>query len=103
IFFQDMVGGNKNSVSIPYNATQYQYRRIRHESGTDLVNFETSADNVNWTIQRSIPRQLKLTAMHIELDGGTYQAVSAPGIGIYDDFHLDSIYSTQTAWTKRGE
>ncbi|PYS47952.1 MAG: hypothetical protein DMF68_14605 [Acidobacteria bacterium] len=103
IFFQDMVNGTKNTVSATYNATQHRYWRFRHDTGTDMIYFEISPDGATWTTQRTVTRQLVITAMHIELDGGTYEAVPAPGMAVYDDFQLQSVYPTQTAWTKRGE
>jgi hypothetical protein len=103
IFFQDIVSGVKNSVSITYNAAQHHYWRIRHNSGSDSITFETSGDGTSWTVQRTVPRQLAIAAMHLELDAGTYEAVSAPGIAIFDNFRLESSNSTQVTWTKRNE
>jgi hypothetical protein len=90
IFFQDMVGGTKLSTNITYNATQHHYWRIRHDGGTDRILFETSSDNVNWTTQRAIARQLNISALRVELDAGTSGAVSAPGMAKFDNFVLDS-------------
>ena len=103
IFFQDTVAGSKNSVSIPYNAAQHHFWRFRHDSGMDQIYFETSSDNSTWTTQRTIERNLNITAMRVELDGGTYEAISAPGMAIFDNFRLLSVFPTQTAWTKRNE
>src|SRR5207253_5245643 len=67
------------------------------------ISFETSGDGVTWTTQRSIARNLVITAMRIELDGGTFETVSVPGTAIFDNFRLESVFPTQTSWTKRNE
>jgi hypothetical protein len=87
--FQDMVGGVKNTSSITYNAAQYQYWRIRHDTASDTILFETSADGVNWTTRRTIARNLSITAVQMELDAGTFEPVSAPGTAVFDNFRFE--------------
>lgn len=90
LYFQDMVGGVKNSTNITYNATLHRYWRIQHNAGTDTVDFLTSSDGVTWTTQRSgVARQISINAIRLELDAGTYESVSAPGTAIFDDFTLE--------------
>src|SRR5947209_7109210 len=96
IFFQDTVGGTKRSTAITYNATQHHYWRIRHNSATDQILFETSSDNVNWTTQRTVARQLSISAMRVELNAGTSGSVNAPGTAIFDNFVLDSTTAPPT-------
>ncbi|MDQ3920263.1 MAG: hypothetical protein M3348_17505 [Acidobacteriota bacterium] len=87
--FQDMVGGVKNTSSITYNAAQHQYWRIRHDTASDTILFETSADAVNWTTRRTIARNLSITALQMELDAGTFEPVSAPGTAVFDNFRFE--------------
>lgn len=87
--FQDTVAGVKNTGSLTYNATQHQYWRIRHDTTSNTINFETSADGISWTTQRTITTNLSLTAMQFELDAGTFESVSAPGTAIFDNFHFE--------------
>jgi uncharacterized protein (TIGR03437 family) len=99
IYFTDKVGGVKNSSSLPYDAAQHKYWRIRHEAISDMIIFETSADGVNWVTQRSVSRQLSLSALRVELDAGTYEPTSTPGTAIFDNFILDTFNVSATTPT----
>ncbi|HEV7844331.1 MAG TPA: hypothetical protein VGO69_11590, partial [Pyrinomonadaceae bacterium] len=73
-----------------YNSAQHRYWRFRHNPAGDQIVFETSADNVNWIVQRTLARQLNITALRVELDAGTFSPVGAPGKAIFDNFKMVS-------------
>src|SRR5207253_5398604 len=58
ISFQQNVNGAIDSVDISYNSAQHHYWRIRYDSTTGNIFFETSADNVTWTTQRTVTPQV---------------------------------------------
>jgi hypothetical protein len=88
LYFAQVVAGVRSQPSIDYNGSTHRFWRIRHDGATDTIRFETSRDGTTWTTQRSVPRQLPLTAMQIELGAGTWEAVNAPGKAIFDNFKL---------------
>src|SRR5207237_823917 len=88
LYFQDKVGGVKSSTNLTYNSTQHHYWRFRHNQTGDQMVFETSADNVNWIVQRTINRQLSITGLRVELDAGTFSAIGSPGKAIFDNFTM---------------
>jgi PKD repeat protein len=90
LYFQAVVGGARSTTSVAYSATQHRFWRIRHDPVANTILFETSADRVTWTTQRTVARQLAITALRIELSAGTWQALGAPGTAIFDNFRLES-------------
>jgi hypothetical protein len=89
MFFKTKVAGVENSSTpIPYNSVQHRFWRFRHDAATDQVKFETSADGTTWTVQRSVLRQVAITALRVELDAGTYAAEWNMGSSIFDNFQL---------------
>jgi hypothetical protein len=90
LYFQYKVnGGASNSTSVAYSATQHRFWRFRHDPVLDQVVFETSADGLNWTTQRSVARQFANTAVKIELDSGSWAARSSATTAIFDNFKLE--------------
>ena len=96
LYFYQNVGGSKTYLVIPYDATRHKWLRLRHDPATDFILWETSPDNVSWTVQRTEARRLPITSLNIELMAGTYQAVVAPGAAIFDNFVLQSLTATPT-------
>jgi chitodextrinase len=90
LYFEQVVGRVRSSTSVAYSATAHRFWRIRHDAAGDTMVFETSADRVTWTTQRSVARQLAITALKVELSAGTWQAVSTPGTAIFDSFRLEA-------------
>jgi len=96
LFVQKRIaGGSKVTMwSATYNTTAHRYWRIRHETATGNVVFETAPDNGGapgaWAERYreawntgAIP----LTSVLFEMKGGTWQAETAvPGKVIFDDF-----------------
>ncbi len=88
--FEQVVSGARSTTSIQYNAAQHRFWRIRHEPAGDVMVFETSADGLAWTAQRTVARQLAITALKAEISAGTWEAVTAPGTTIFDNFRLEA-------------
>jgi hypothetical protein len=80
----------KSVTSIAFDATAHAFFRIRHDASLNNVVFET-APNVSgmpgaWTAQRTITRDLTVTAMRLELKAGSSDAQSvSPGTVRFDD------------------
>jgi PKD repeat protein len=89
LHFQDAVSGARTSFSILYDAAQQRFWRIRHDPQGDLMVFETSPDRLAWTVRRSVPRQLPLASMKVELSAGTWRAETTTGTTVFDNFRLD--------------
>jgi PKD repeat protein len=88
LYFTQVVAGARSETSVVYSATTHHFWRIRHDASANTIVFETSPDRVTWTAQRTLTRQLTLTAMKVELGGGTWEGVASPGIAIFDDLRL---------------
>jgi hypothetical protein len=92
---QARIGGTKrNLFSSAYNSTTHRYWRIRHDSISGNVVFETAPDNGGvpgtWTIRHSEAwntSAVPLIALWFELKAGTWQPEpTAPGLVIFDNF-----------------
>jgi hypothetical protein len=91
LYFQAVVAGARTSTNIVYSPAPHRFWRIRHTTTNDSVYFETSADGQSWNVQRTVTRQLNVTAMTFEISAGSYEAVAAPGTAIFDNFKLERI------------
>jgi hypothetical protein len=91
---QEKVNGVKSTlITVPYDATNYKYWRIRHDLSSSSVVFESRPDSgigpVVWTQRYSKPwsASVALSAIQFELKGGTWQLESnVPGTIIFDNF-----------------
>jgi hypothetical protein len=92
---QGKIGGTKqNFVTAAFNAVTDRYWRIRHDSSSGNVVFETASDNGGvpgtWTLRYSgqwNTAAVPLAAVRFELKGGTWQSEAAdPGLVIFDNF-----------------
>jgi hypothetical protein len=86
LFMQDELQGQTNGDSIPHDPTAHKFLRIRHESGTDQIVWETSADGSAWVERRRVARPFPVSALRAEIEGGTYRSEAAGGEVIVDDF-----------------
>jgi hypothetical protein len=95
IIFQKRIGSSKVTLlTAPYNPTNDRYWRIRHESASGKVIFETAPDSGGspgtWTVRFNEPwntATIPLGAILFELKGGTWQSeANAPGKVIFDNF-----------------
>lgn len=95
IIFQKRVNGSKATLlTATYNPTNDKYWRIRHDSSSGNLVFETAPDNAGspgtWTSRFSEAwntSAIPLTSILLEIKGGTWQPESnAPGKVIFDSF-----------------
>lgn len=97
IVFQKRINGSKVTLlSATYSPTNHRYWRIRHESASGNVIFETAPDNGGspgtWTVRYSEAwnaSAIPLGTILFEIKGGTWQAeANAPGTVIFDNFRV---------------
>src|SRR5581483_5713314 len=89
-----IAGGSKVTMSTtPFNATNQAFWRIRHDSSSGNVVFETAPNNAGspgaWTqlYAEAWNANVGLTSIEFELKAGTFQnETSAPGTVIFDNF-----------------
>jgi phosphatidylinositol-3-phosphatase len=95
IIFQKRIGGSKITLlTATYNPATDRYWRIRHESASGKVFFETAADSGGspgtWTVRYNEgwnTAAIPLGAILFEVKGGTWQVeASPPGKVVFDNF-----------------
>jgi len=89
LYFQVMLNGAKSSSAITYSGTMHKYWRLRHDLVSNKILWETSSDGTTWTLRNSVARQIPITALHVDIDSGTFQSVGTPGAAIFDNFKLE--------------
>jgi hypothetical protein len=89
LYFTQVIAGARTETTVAYNAAQHRCWRIRHDAATNMIAFETSADRVTWTARRTVPRQMAITALRVEISAGSWERISAPGTAIFDNFRLE--------------
>jgi hypothetical protein len=81
--------GSNNDTSIPYDAVNHLWIRLRHDSGADTMYWETSPDNVTWTARRTVTSWNSLgftmTAMKIRMQ---FNTTATSGSVTWDDIAL---------------
>ncbi|PYP89132.1 MAG: hypothetical protein DMF61_03970 [Blastocatellia bacterium AA13] len=95
LFLQKRLGGAKTALlTLGYNAANHKFLRIRHDSTSGNVVFETAPDSGGvpgaWTVLYSEAwnnTSIPLTAVQFELKAGTWQIeANAAGKVIFDNF-----------------
>jgi len=95
LIVQSKIGAAKQTLlTVAYNATNHAFWRIRHDSATGLVVFETAPSNAGapgaWTqlfSQAWNTSAIPLSSVNFELKGGTWRIESNnPGTVIFDNF-----------------
>ncbi|MFN2531074.1 MAG: IPT/TIG domain-containing protein [Pyrinomonadaceae bacterium] len=95
LFLQKKIGGAKtNLMSIPFNAVNHAFWRIRHDSAQGKVVFETAPSNAGvpgtWTqiySEQWNTSAVPLSSVMFEIKGGTWKIESsAPGSVKFDNF-----------------
>jgi hypothetical protein len=84
-------GSDIYASSTPYDQDGHRYLRIRHDEGTGLVHFEAWPGAGPWTPVCSpvaASPDITLSAVRVELAGGTWASASAPGTVQFDDVVL---------------
>ncbi|MGH9822091.1 MAG: endonuclease/exonuclease/phosphatase family protein [Blastocatellia bacterium] len=95
LVIQKRIQGTKTvRLSTPYDATKFKFLRIRHDSSSGNVSFETAPDAGGvpgaWTAKYSEPWNtswVPLAAIRFEVKAGTWQVESnSPGTVLFDNF-----------------
>ena len=95
LIIQSKIGGAKATLAtIAYNPTNHAFWRIRHDSATGLVVFETAPSNAGapgtWVqvySQAWNTSAIPLSSVNFELKGGTWRIeTNNPGTVIFDNF-----------------
>ena len=83
-----LAGAKRTLFTSAYNSVTDRFWRIRHDQSTGNVVFETAADNVNWIVRYNERwnAAVSLKSIIFELKAGTWQAESAPGTVVFDNF-----------------
>jgi len=88
LHFAAVVAGATTETTLTYVPAVQHFWRIRHIQSTDSVVFETSPDGDVWTLRNSVPRQLSVTAMNLELGAGTNLSIANTGNAIFDNVQI---------------
>ena len=84
LYAQKNIGGTKTSVTLPYNATEHRWWRLREAGGT--FHWEVSKDAIGWMqIGSPVTTPLDVSSVHLVVGGGTSQAGSSPGSALLDN------------------
>jgi len=95
LMIQKRVAGSSKvtMVSVPYNAVNHSFWRIKNDSSTGNVIFEVAPNNAGtpgaWAqlYSEAWNANVRLTSMQFELKAGTFQnEANAPGTVIFDNF-----------------
>jgi hypothetical protein len=85
LWVQQVVGGVPSSVSIPYDAVQHAYWRIRHNRADDTINWEASRDGATWAVLRTELRPFPITNLQISLTAGKSDAATPTTTASFDN------------------
>src|SRR5919206_1521322 len=89
LYFEKKINNVKTNFSIAFDPVQHAFWRIRHDTATDEMVWETAPDAGgapgSWTERKRMARELPITATYIELKAGTWQPESSPGTVSFDD------------------
>jgi hypothetical protein len=67
-----------------------RYWRFRHNSDTDTVSFDTSADGATWTTRKTVPVRFPIHSLWAFMGVGTGDTTNAaPGTATFDNFRLE--------------
>ncbi|HXD32427.1 MAG TPA: FG-GAP-like repeat-containing protein [Pyrinomonadaceae bacterium] len=87
LVFQVSVGGQLTSLTINYDPIQHRFMRFRHAPAMNSIVFETSPDNIDFTVQHTVLLQRSVAALTAELSAGTTNPAN-PGQTVFDNFGL---------------
>jgi hypothetical protein len=68
-----------------YEPDRHRWLRLRERDG--MLLWETSVDGCEWTLLASRNSPIDLGSVQVELGAGTYAAVPAPGVAIFDNLN----------------
>lgn len=87
LYFQRRIGGSNTTIaSVTYSSVTHLYWQIREDAG-DII-WETSSDGSTWDEQATYTYAINITAMRVLIAATCYQAETAPGSFIIDDFNI---------------
>ena len=87
LVFQVKINGVLTSLSINYDPVQHRFMRFRHDPPANAIDFETSPNSIDWSLQKSVALQKGVSALTAELSAGTSNPTN-PGQTIFDNFSL---------------
>jgi hypothetical protein len=76
-------------LNIAYDPAQHRFWRLRHDWPSASMLWQTSADGSSWTTRRSEAVSVPLDALYVELEAGTYQSETDPGIALFDELSIE--------------
>ncbi|HEX2202870.1 MAG TPA: vanadium-dependent haloperoxidase [Longimicrobium sp.] len=71
---------------VAYEPQRHRWLRIRELN--DVVYWETSRDGETWELLVHSARSFAVTSLYAGVGAGTYQAVAAPGVAIFDNVNV---------------
>jgi RHS repeat-associated protein len=100
LLLRSRVNGVNDQASVPFDATQHRFWRIRHDQSANLIYFETSANETVWITRKSVTPGFSLGALRIDLLAGCYGTGNGnPGAAKYDNVKLLSSTGGSTSLT----
>jgi len=87
LIFQIRINGQLTALSIDYDPVQHRFMRFRHEPATNSIVFETSPNDIDYTVQHRVTLQRSVAAVTAELSAGTSNPAN-PGAAVFDNFGL---------------
>ncbi|HEY1402782.1 MAG TPA: S8 family peptidase, partial [Pyrinomonadaceae bacterium] len=86
---QWVVNGISSTVSVPYNATQHRFWRLRHNRAANTVNWEYSPDDVTWTTYHSMSPPFAITGLQVHLIALKPSGVAPTATAIFDNLRIE--------------
>ena len=83
--FQQQTNGVMTRAYIPYDPVQHRFWRFRHSRANDTIYWESSADSINWVVQRQMARAFSITDLQVGLYAGKYTATTPTSTAIFDN------------------
>jgi hypothetical protein len=83
-------GGKVASRSVPYDAAQHRFLRLRKSKLASVVVWETSADGRSWNPEYVETTPLELTALRIVLSAGTKKSIATRGAATFGSVTVES-------------
>jgi hypothetical protein len=91
INFIATVNGINNGTTATYNPATDRFWRIRHDPGTNTINFETSANGLSWITRRSLLAGFAPVGLKFNLTAGAWGTGNGnPGAAHFDNFQASN-------------
>jgi hypothetical protein len=89
LVFQVRIGGQVTALSINYDPVLHRFMRFRHVPAINSIVFETSPNDIDYTVQSTVVLQKGVSALTAELSAGTSNPAN-PSPAVFDNFGLVS-------------